>query len=342
MSNQKRNLAIFLITFVLLIGGGIIYFLLFQPNRTRHSLLLYTSYPSKETTANWIVNMDTGKKWEVGNNMEAGHWSPLGKHISFYTYIRKVSITTIWVSDPVGKNLRQVFDGGNYPDLKITGYDWLTDEIILVNVVSKTENSGFVYALNVNTLAFQRLNQGNFLRVSPNGNFWLHYITQYYLMDLGKNTTPITLALTSELYAFSPDGNQWAYFCDRKENSSSLCLADLNINGITNEHKIADVETPVVTLDIWWSQDGKYIGIQTYNRSTNETRFRAIDVSNGSIVYDWAFPTKTSRNFWSPRGDKIIDFDGVLLDLKTGEISNFFQNEPIPSYIVDWRMIEVR
>ena len=314
-----------------------------QPATPPHSLLLYTNYPSPETIANWIVDTDTGEKWEVGKGLASGGWSPSGNHMFYYTLLPLP--TEIWVSDSDGSNLHQVFDSRNYPDLEVKDFAWLSNKTIIINVFNIKDNHAYVYLLDTSTLTFEIQNPGRFMRVSPNGKFWVQWTSQdnYHLMDLDKNTTPLTLNLVSDLYFFSPDGNRWAYFCNRKESSSSLCLADVSMNGITNEHKIADVETPVVTLDIWWSQNGKYLGIQTYNRSTNETRFRAIDISNGSIVYDWAFPTKTTRNFWSPRGDKIIDFDGLLLDLKTGQVSNFFAdiNEPISSYIVDWKMIEV-
>lgn len=222
-----------------------------RPATSSRSLLLYTNYQSPQTITNWIVDTDSGEKWEVGKGLASGGWSPLGNRLFYYTLLPLP--TEIWVSDSDGSNLRQVFDSRNYPSLEITGFDWLSEEVILVNVVNQSENSGFVYILNVNSLSFKKLDAGNFLRISPNGKYWLHYTTQYYFVDLHKNKTPVTLAFTSDFYAFSPNGNQWVYFCNRKESSSSLCLADVSIDGVANEHKIADVETPVVTLDIWWS-----------------------------------------------------------------------------------------
>lgn len=343
MSSRNRIITIIIVTFIILAIGTAAYLALRQSANPPHSLLLYRSRLSRETTTNWIVDTDTGERWEVGKGLAAWHWSPSGKYLMFYTV--SPLPRQIWISDFDGSNLRKVLDNQDYPELEIKDFEWLSDELIIVNVVSKAENSGFVYLLNINSLSFERLNTGNFLQVSPNGKFWVQWTNQdnYHLMDLSKKLSPLTLNLVSDLYFFSPDGNQWAYFCDRKESSSSLCLADVDINGVKNEHKITDVETPIVGLDIWWSQDGKYIGIQTYNRSTNETRFRSIDVSNGITAYDWIFPTKDTRNLWSPRGDKIIDWGGLLLDLKTGQVSNFFAEigETIPSYVVDWRMIEV-
>lgn len=343
MSIRNRIFAITIVIFVVLAVSAAVYLLFRQPTATYRSLLLYTNYQSPEMITNWIVETDTGEKWEVGKGLAAWRWSPSGKYLVFHTL--SPLPRQIWISNNDGSNLHLVLDGKDYPDLEIKDFDWLTDKEIIVNVVSKAENSGFVYLLNVDTFSFKRLNVGNFLRVSPNGRFWVQWTNQdgYHLTDSNKNFSPLTLELVSELYFFSPDGNQWAYFCDRKESSSSLCLVDVGINGVKNEHKIADVEIPVVTLDIWWSQDGKYLGIQTYNRSVNETRFRVISVSGGTSVYDWIFPTKDTRNFWSPRGDKIIDWGGLLLDLKTGQVSNFFAEigETIPSYVVDWRMIQV-
>ncbi len=343
MSSRNRIVIIAVTAFVVLAIGVAAYLFFRQSGNPPRSLLLYTNYQSPETITNWIVNTDTGEKWEVGKGLAVWHWSPSGKSLVFHTL--SPLPRQIWISNNDGSNLHLVLDSKDYSDLEIKGFDWLTDKEIIVNVVSKAENSGFVYLLNVDTRSFERLNVGNFMRVSPNGKFWVQWTNQdnYHLMDLSKNLSPLTLDLVSELYFFSPDGNQWAYFCDRKESSSSLCLADVGISGVKNEHKIVDVETRVVTLDIWWSQDGKYIGIQTYNRNTNEIRFRAIDVSDGSIAYDWIFPTQDTINFWSPRGDKIIDWGGLLLDLKTGQVSNFFASidETVPSYVVDWRMIEV-
>lgn len=343
MATRNRIFTITVIVLVLLAIGIAVYALLPQITTPPHSLLLYTSRQSPETITNWIMDTDTGEKWEVGKGLAAWHWSPSGKYLVFHTL--SPLPRQIWISNNDGSNLHLVLDSKDYPDLEIKDFDWLTDKEIIVNVVSKTENSGFVYLFNVDTRSFKKLNVGNFMRVSPNGKFWVQWTNKdnYHLMDLRKNISPLTLDLVGELYFFSPNGNQWAYFCNRKENSYSLCLADVDISGVKNEHKIADVETPVVGLDIWWSQDGKYIGIQTYNRTTYEIRFRAIDISSGAIAYDWIFPTKDTRNFWSPRGDKIIDWGGLLLDLKTGQVSNFFAEigETAPSYIVDWRLIQV-
>jgi len=341
MSSRNR-IFILIIAIALSVVSISAYLFLRQPITPSSSFLLYTNYQSPETITNWIVDTDTGKKWEVGKGLATGGWSPLGNHLFYYTLLPLP--TEIWVSDSDGGNLHQVFDSRNYPDLEIKDLDWLSDKTIIVNVFDIKDNHAYVYLLDISALTFEMQNPGRFMRVSPNGQFWVQWTGQdeYHLTDLDKNLTRLSI-LASDFYFFSPDGNQWAYFCDRQESSSSVCIADVGINGVTNEHKIADVETPVRTLDMWWSQDGKYIGIQTYNRSTNETRFRAIDISDGSIVYDWTFPTITTRNFWSPHNDKIIDFDGLLLNLKTGEVRNFFQdiNETVPSYIVDWRMIEV-
>lgn len=250
MPTKKRNLVLILAVIALLIAGGLIYFFNYQTNHMRHSLLLYTSYPSKETTKNWIVDMDTGEKWEVGSNMEAGHWSPSGKHISFYTYVRKVSIITIWVSDPDGKNLRQVFDGKEYPDLEIKGYDWLNDEIILVNVVSKAENRGLLYSLNVDSLAFERIGKGNFLKVSHNGKFWIQWAGEYELAGLDGKTIPLPDYLSD--YYFSPVKDKIAYSCVGEYKFSSLCIADVSISGITNKQKVAENAFLNAYGEIFW------------------------------------------------------------------------------------------
>lgn len=340
--SSRNKIFTTIIAFALLAIGISAYLFLRQPNTPSRSFLLYTNYQSPETITNWIVDTDTGKKWEVGKGLAAWHWSPSGKYLVFHTL--SPLPRQIWISNPDGSNLHQVLDSKNYPDLEIKDFDWLSDTIIIVNVFNIKDNHAYVYLLDTSALTFEMQNPGRFMRVSPNGKFWVQWTSQdnYHFMDLDKNLTPLSL-LTSDFYFFSSDGYSWVYFCDRKEGSSSLCRADISMNGITNEHKFADVETNIRTLDIWWSQDGKQIGIQTYNRNTNETRFRAIDISNGMSIYDWAFPTKTTRNFWSPHNDKIIDWNGLLLDLKTGQVNNFFEqiHETVPSYVVDWRMIEV-
>lgn len=297
--------------FALLTVSAVIYLQYHQISITAKSLILYTNYQSPETITNWIVDTNTGEKWEVGKGLATGGWSPSGKYIFYYTLLP--SPTEIWISDAKGGNLHQVFDSKKYPELKITSFNWLSDEIILVNVVNIVENYGYVYQININAPSFEIIGKGNFLNIAQGKNYWFHYIEQYYLMNLTGDMAPIKIDRIADLYTFSLDSNQWAYFCNRKEDSSSLCLADINMRGVTNENIIADVETPVVTLDIWWSQNGKYIGIQTYNRTTNETRFRAINISDGKTIYDWKFPTTTTRNFWSPHNDKVIDFNGLML-----------------------------
>ena len=338
----KRKLFLFsAITVITLVVAGIAIYLFLQNPATNRSLLIYTNYQSPETITNWIVDTDSNETWEVGKGLAARRWSPSGKYLMFHTI--SPSPIEIWISNADGSNIQKIFDNRDYPDLEIKGFDWLSDDVIIVNVISKSENSGFVYLLNTNSLIFERHNVGNFNKVSPN-RLWIQWTNQnkYHLFDLEKNLTPLSIFI-SDIYFFSPDGNQLAYICDRKDGSSSLCIANISINGISNEHKIASIEIPIQTSDIWWSQDGEYLGVQTYIREKNENRIRVIDSSNGKTVYNWAFPTQTTRNFWSPHNDKIIDWNGVLLDLKTGQVSNFFEqiHETTPSYIVDWRMIEV-
>lgn len=338
----KRKLFLFsAIVIITLVVAGIAIYLFPQNSATNLSLLIYTNYRSPETVTNWIVDTDSNEKWEVGKGLAAWRWSPSGKYLVFHT-ISPLPIE-IWISNADGSNIQKIFDNRDYPDLEIKDFDWLSDETILVKLLNKKENWFYVYSLNIKNLVFEKINKGSFVNISPNDGFWIHYVDQYYLMDIQKNAVPISLNLVGELYKFKPDGNQWAYICNRKESSSSLCIADISINGISNEHKIADIEIPIQTSDIWWSQDGEYLGVQTYIREKNENRIRVIDSSNGKTVYDWAFPTQTTRNFWSPHNDKIIDWNGILVNLQTGQVSNFFEqiHETTPSYIVDWRMIEV-
>jgi hypothetical protein len=341
MSSQNRILATIIITSAFLVVGIATHLLFRQPAATPRLLLLYTSRPSFEIITNWIVNTDTGEKWEVGNGLAAWHWSPSGKYLVFHTL--SPLPRQIWISNSDGSNLHKVLDSKDYPNLEIKDFDWLSDEMIIVNVVSKTENSGFVYLLDINSLSFERHNIGNFLRVSPNGKFWVQWTNQdkYHLMDLDGKAMPLPNYLSD--YYFSPTENKIAYSCAGKYKFSSLCIADVSMSEITNEQKIAENAFLSAYGEAWWSLDGKYIGVTYSTEETKETKFKAIDISNGIIVFDWAFPTKTTRNFWSPRNDKIIDYDGLLLDLKTGQVSNFFEEigETVPSYVVDWRMIEV-
>ena len=343
MFTRKRILVLLLIVTTFLMTGSLIYYFVHQLNDTRHSLLLYTSYPSKERTTNWVFDTNTGKKWEVGNNMEAGRWSASGKYISFYTYTYKVSITTIWVSDSNGQNLRQVFDGVKYPDLKIKGYAWLSDQKIIVNVVKDFQS--FAYLLDINSPIFEKIpNSTGFIHVSPNGQFWVEFNMQnkYSLFNLDEKRTPLSQIELWDHF-FSPNGTQIAYGCAGKYKFSSLCIADISMVGIANERKVAEDAFLNASGDTWWSPDGKYIGFMYSPGKSQEEKFRTIDVSNGATVYDWIFPTKTTLNFWSPYGDKIIDEMGLMLDLKTGKTSNFFAEtkEIMPSHIVDWRLIEV-
>lgn len=338
MSSQSKIFTTIIIL-TLFVISILAYFFFRQSAVPSRSLLLYRNYPSPETITNWIVDTDTGEKWEVGNGLAARHWSPLGKYIAFHTL--SPLPFEIWVSDNKGNNIRQVFDSTNYPDLKITDYNWSTDETIIVNVVSKLENSGFVYLLNINTLSFEKHNLGNFIQVSPDGKIWIQWAGQYELAGLDGKTIPLPDYLGD--YYFSPLTNKIVYSCAGKYKYSSLCMADVSVSGITNEQKVIEDALLNAYGEIFWSLDGRYVGFLYSPEETKETNFKAIDVSNGSIVYDWEFPTQTTLNFWSPDSSKIIDYTGVLLDLKTGQVKNFFKDisETNPSHIVDWRLIEI-
>jgi hypothetical protein len=340
MAIRNRTFVITVVTIVLLAVGITTYLFLYQPAVQPHSLLLYTSRQSPGTITNWIVDTDTGEKWEVGKGLAAWHWSPSGRYLVFHTL--SPLPRQIWISNNDGSNLRLVLDSKDYPDLEIKDFDWLTDKEIIVNVVSKAENSGFVYLLNVDTRSFKRLNVGNFMRVSPNGKFWIQWAEQHYeLVDLNGRL----LSLDSNLseYYLSPNGDWVAYACSGDGKYSSICTAQISINGITNEIKFADLSTTLYAFgEIKWSPDGNNLGFLCSPNKT-ETRFCAIDGKDGAVIYNLEYPSKTTRFIWSPHGDKVIDWDGLLLDLKTGQVSNFFTEigETVPSYIVDWRMIEV-
>ncbi len=341
MSSRNRNRLISItgIAFAFLAVGIAAYLFLRQPAALPHSLLLYTNYRSPETITNWIVDTDTGEKWEVGKGLAAWRWSPSGKCLVFHTL--SPLPYQIWISNFDGSNLHKVLDNKDYPDLEIKGFDWLSDEIILVNVVNKAENWGYVYAFNIRSLSFGKIGKGTFTAVSPNGKFWVQWTDRYDLAKLDGTTIPLPDYLRD--FYFSPAGNKLAYSCAGKYKFSSLCVADISTSGIANERKVTEDAFVNAYGESWWSQKRKYVGFLYFSEKDKETRFRAIDVSSGTTIYDWTFPTKNARIFWSPRGDKIIDWSGLLLDLKTGQVSNFFEEigETVPSYIVDWRMIEV-
>jgi hypothetical protein len=328
---------------------------------TERSLLLYVSFPSKGTTVNWVVDMDTGEKWQVGNNnLEAGRWSPSGKYISFYTYVPESTgsaipntiITAIWVSDSRGNDLHQIFDTKDYPHIEISHFFWLTDKIILANVFDNSTRTSYVSKLNVETGSLEMFEKGYIVSVAPQGAIWLHRGGEmepiYYVMNLeAKRALTSVGLLDAEFYFFSPDGKSWAYFCEREETSSiSLCLADVSVNGVKDERKIiSEKREPDVAnwQYMQWSQDGKYIGFHLFNQRTRENRFHVIDATRGVTVYDWIFPTVTYSDIWSPRNDHVVDQNGILLDLKTGQVNNLFEqiHETAPSYVVDWRLIKV-
>lgn len=340
MSLRNRIVTTIVIAFVVLAISAAAYYIFFhQSATTPRALLLYTNYQSPETITNWIINTDTGKRWEVGKGLAAWHWSPSGKYLVFHTL--SPLPRQIWVSDFDGRNLHKVLDNQDYPELEIKNFEWLSDELIIVNVVSKAENSGLIYLFHVDTRLFERLRAGNFLRVSPNGNFWIQWTGRYELAGLDVKTIPLPDYLND--YYFSTAEDEIAYSCAGKYRFSSLCVVEVNMLGFTNNHKVVENAFLNAYGETLWSQDGRYIGFLYYSEEGNEIRFRAIDVSSGKTVYDWAFSTKDTRIFWSPRGDKIIDWGGLLLDLKTGKVSNFFDEigETTPSHIVDWRMIDV-
>jgi len=355
MSTQKKNRILLFIALMLLLTLAIFFFLS-RVKGKEQSLLLYESFPSRGTIANWIVNMDTGEKWQVGNNnMEAWRWSPSGKHILFYAYVqhdREYTVSGIWVSDATGNDLRQIFDSKDYPGVKVYKFYWLTDKIVLVNLYDSNVKTSYVSMLNVETGSLEAFEEGLVESAAPQGKIWLHGggdkadTIDYYIMNLkGERVLTSIKYLEAGIYFFSPNGKSWAYFCEREGNPSrfALCLADISVNGTTNERKIITEKIHPDTQNMWWSQDGKYIGFHIYDQSIKEDRFHVIDAATGATVYDWVYPTKTNVHIWSPRNDQFVDSKGILLDLKTGQINHFFEqiHETVPSSIVDWRIIEI-
>jgi len=339
MVTRNRIFAITVIVLVLLAIGIVVYALFPHITTPPHSLLLYTNYQSPETITNWIVDTDTGKRWEVGKGLAAWHWSPSGKYLVFHT--RSPLPRQIWISNSDGSNLHKILDSRDYPSLEIKNFDWLSDNIILVNVVRDAQS--YAYSLKPDTFTFEQIpNSSGFIKVSPSGQFWVEFSMQnkYSLFNLDGKRTALPTYLGD--YYFSPIEAKIAYSCAGEGKFSSLCVADISMAGITNEHKFVDMRTNLYAFgEMRWSPDGTYFGFLCSPNKT-ETRFCAIGSSDGSIVYNWIYPSKTTRIFWSPHENKIIDFDGLLLDLKTGQVSNFFAEigETVPSYVVDWRLIE--
>jgi len=340
MATRNRILTITVIVLVLLAIGITVYALFHQVAFPSHSLLLYTNYQSPETITNWIMDTDTSEKWEVGEGLAARGWSPSAKYLAFHTL--SPAPIEIWVSDNIGNDIRQVFDSKQYPNLKITGYDWFTDEIILVNVTDNVQNSGFVYTLNINSLSFEQHNRGNFTSLSLAGKWWIQWAEQHYELA-GLNGKILLLSSDLSEYYLTPDGKRVAYSCSGKGKYSSLCVAEISINGVANEIKFADVLTSLYAFgEMKWSPDGNKLGFLC-SPNKAEIWFCTISGKNGSLAHKWEYPSKTIRFIWSPHGEKVIDWDGLLLDLKTGQVSDFFAEigETTPSYIVDWRMIQV-
>ncbi|MFT3895666.1 MAG: hypothetical protein QM730_28940 [Anaerolineales bacterium] len=276
----------------------------------------------------------------MGKGLAAGQWSPSGRYLLFYTNPFFQRPFEIWISDPDGNNLHRILDARDYPNLEIKEITWLSDETIIVNVFSKDDNLARIYLLNSNTLVFTEHNYGRFFQVSPTGKYWVQWTPQekYHLFSLSGEK--MFTNIFSGDYYFSPLENQIAYSCDGKYDFSSLCLADIKITSLSNPHSIAEDILIGSYGEFRWSQDGKYIGF-LYSDKNARIHFRAIEISDGSTIYDWEFPTKTTRFFWSPHSDKIIDWDGLLLDLKTGNVSKFLPDSLFLSYIVDWRSISV-
>lgn len=340
MLKQKKIFISVGIGFALLIVSVMAYLFFHKPVTPPRSLLIYTSRPSREVTTNLIVDTDTNEKWEVGKGLAAWRWSPSGKYLVLHT-LSPLPLQ-IWISNYDGSNLVKVFDNKNYPHLEIKDFDWLDDEIILVNVINKQENIAYIYTLDINNQSFEQiLKAGSFVKISSTEMLWIQWTNKYELANLDNKVIPLPDYLQD--YYFSPINNKMAYSCSGKYKFSSLCTTDVSISGINDDRTIAENAFLNSYGGAWWSQDGKYIGIAYSPEETKISKFKAIDTSNGSIIYDWAFPTTTTLNFWSPRNDKIIDWNGLLLDLKTGQVNNFFEqiHETTPSYVVDWRMIEV-
>ena len=347
---------------VLILGIGLLIGLArrsVHPSSQKRSLLTYKSYPDQENIANWIVDMDTLEKWLVEQEgsvpLEVGEWSPSGKYLLLYTYEPRVILQ---VTDAFGREPRQIFDAQAHPELDIEGIFWAAGDILLFNTFDTKQRRSLIYTLDVENGAFEVLVEGVVSVIAPDGSIWLwmHGNPEggfdYSLMNLAGERSPVTLGdRWARDHYFSPDGKQWAYFCNEgnaRRSSYRLCLADVSAkDGVRNERLFSHEELPPNQISgsayIWWSPDGKYIGIHVFNTETREHQFRAIDVVSGQVVFSRLFPTRTTWDLWSPRDDQVIDQDGVWLDLQSGEVRDFFAEvqETAQAYIVDWRLIEV-
>ncbi|RMD62877.1 hypothetical protein D6833_06325 [Candidatus Parcubacteria bacterium] len=352
MLSWTKRILITLLAVWVLAGAGCSAMLLHSEKR---SLLVYESFPTRDRIVNWVVDMDTGEKWQVGNpQMEAGGWSPSGKYMLFYSFEPR---TVIQIADAMGKGVRQIFDEQDYPDVEVKGMCWLAGDVLLLRTYDHRQRIEQVRTLDIHTGAFDVLAEGAIMQCPSRygGKIWLHATVEgdelkYVLMNREGERVPVPVEDSLfHKYFFSPDGKQWAYFCDKGKGKTTyaICLANVNMDGVSNKRVLIRETLPPDVLPnlrgMWWAPDGKYIGIHIFNTVSEEHQFHVIDVSSGKVVISKLFPTRTRWDLWSPRGEEVMDQDGVWLDLQTGEVRNFFDevDETARSYIVDWRLIEV-
>jgi hypothetical protein len=291
--------------------------------------------------------MDTGERWQVGlAGLRAKDLSPLGNHIFYYG-----PDDEIWISEISGNNLQLVFSKEMHPDLDLVQAIWLTDDILLVNAVNVTDGEMLLFELDARDSSLQQINeQRKVIISSPNGEFWVQQVMgsyEYEIARLDGETRPFTIRFVSlseyQPWTFSPDGDQIAYLQRDEADPEiiSLWVADIN-----PEHGVGDprqllVDQSFATI-ISWSPDGRYIGFGVYLPDNRETRFRAVEIKTGEIVCDWLWPFTSTYFNWSARSNAVITDDGYLLDLDTGEVVMLFENEPYPSYVVNWRLARSR
>ncbi|MCC7119385.1 MAG: hypothetical protein IT310_12740 [Anaerolineales bacterium] len=345
LKNKRFLLILFLLIVAILICFPFLNFKR-QPLPTKN-VILYT-LGNKDS---YILDITTGRTLLVAPGLAGVAWSPSGKKVLYRNVFTEEETGGLWISESDGSHLQQVFSMADYPKMRIFRALWLTDRIVLLNLVDA--HNIFSYKLEVDTMNL--INMGENTRfdfTTPDGDYWIQTRfeepNRFEIASFSKvydSTQEIRYSYSAgdrPRAAYSPDGRRLVYPADTSlaGNKGDLWVCDVDKDGFSNMRFFVNVGSYAV--DYQWSPDGKTLGV------LNGSVFTLLDGETGKTLKEFQIKSKLTRFWWSPDSRSIItdDINDIWkLNLETGEIRNILNHEKvksdIPILVVDWRFVPI-
>jgi hypothetical protein len=314
--------------------------------------------PGDGTTDTWLVKPDGSDAHMVASGYLPEFWSPSGRHLLLY------KPGALYVAYADGSNPEPVYQ---LEGMDLGFSQWLTDEMLLVEVRYDIYSPPHIYYLNLNTGELQKPNpdyQRLIEAVSPMGTFWLQStIEDIEIADLSGNRiiaylpggAGSTQPLLNPGIAFIPGTDAVIHRGCVGDPVGSSESCHIYRTEISNEEAgipqaIFDVDPDSMIGGFRVSPDGRYLAF-TYDTSTTNWQLYLLNLETLNIDYQWLYPDQSNaeRFLWSPDSEWVLIpfsnhktgwFGMSILNIKTGEIETVTDGS-YPDSFWDWRCIAV-